>query len=154
VLLDNRAGQAGEASPQLEVFWQPRSIVFVARGEGPYRVVWGHADARPDGLNLAVLIPGYRSHGEYSLPEAKTESLQAQAVRVPSAPERLARDVARDLSPQKAGLWALLVGGVLFLGFMAWRLNGSLRPSPDRNATATPASGAKEAGTSTDEKAG
>ncbi|MEI6414798.1 MAG: DUF3999 domain-containing protein, partial [Pseudomonadota bacterium] len=36
-------GGLGEGMPILEVGWVPHQLLFVARGEGPYRLVWGSA---------------------------------------------------------------------------------------------------------------
>ena len=44
-LLDPRSPPLA-APPRLEVEWQPAQVIFVARGEGPYRLAFGKRDAR------------------------------------------------------------------------------------------------------------
>lgn len=127
VLLDARAGTLGQTLPQLEVEWHPRSIIFVARGEGPYRVAWGNAEAKPEDLNQAQIIPGYKSFSEYSLPEARAEAVVAQTVVEPSAPEKALREVTRNITAKQVALWLILLGGVAVLGYMAWQLSRQMK---------------------------
>lgn len=122
VAIDARAGGLGQGKPQLEVGWQPQSIVFAARGEGPYRLAWGQAEATPAHLALAALVPGYRPDSEYALPLAETGELTRQVVTPPSALQKL----AKGWTWKQAVLWLVLIAGVGFLGLMAWRLNSQM----------------------------
>jgi hypothetical protein len=119
IAVDARVGGLGRGTPQLEVAWQPQSIIFAARGEGPYRMAWGNAEAIPAHLSLAALMPGYRSDSEYSLPLAETGEVTRQTVTPPSAFSKL----TKSFTWKQAVLWLVLLVGVGLLGMMAWRLN-------------------------------
>lgn len=129
IAVDARAGGLGRGTPQLEVAWQPQSIVFAARGEGPYRMAWGNAEAGPAHLSLAALIPGYRAESEYSLPLAVTGDVVRQTVTPPSPLMKL----ARSFTWKQAVLWLVLLVGVIGLGWMAWRLNAQMGSSAPPN---------------------
>jgi hypothetical protein len=122
IAIDARAGGLGQGRPRLEVGWQPQSIVFAARGEGPYRLAWGHATAGPAHLSLTALMPGYRAESEYSLPLAQPGELIRQTVMPPSALQKL----TQAFTWKQGVLWLVLLLGVGGLGFMAWRLNAQM----------------------------
>lgn len=122
VAVDARAGGLGRGAPQLEVAWQPQSVVFAARGEGPYRLAWGNAEATPAHLALTALMPAYRPDSEYSLPTAEAGEVVRQTVAPPSAFTKF----ARSFTWKQAVLWLVLLIGVGFLGLMAWRLNAQI----------------------------
>lgn len=142
--MDTHAGGLGPGAPKLEVAWQPQSIVFAARGEGPYRLAWGNAEAVPAQLSLAALIPGYRPDSEYSLPLAESGEVSRQSVKPPSAIDKL----ADAFTWKQATLWLVLLAGVGFLGMMAWRLNGQM------NAQVGAQAGAPEKSAQDDGKGG
>ncbi|MGE5095015.1 MAG: DUF3999 domain-containing protein [Betaproteobacteria bacterium] len=120
---DPDKGGLGATLPELEVHWRPAQVVFVARGDEPFTLAFGNREARSALLPVSSLMPGHEPHAEMALPEARAGALS----RTPSArdawPEWL-----QDASPRKLALWALLVGAVVLLGFMAWRLHRSAQP--------------------------
>ncbi|MDX2217835.1 MAG: DUF3999 domain-containing protein [Burkholderiales bacterium] len=131
VAVDARAGGLGQGRPQLEVGWQPQSIVFAARGEGPYRLAWGNAEAAPAQLSLTALVPGYRQDSEYSLPVAEAGDVARQTVTPPSALAKL----TQTFTLKQGVLWLVLLLGVGLLGLMAWRLNAQMTtPTPPPQA--------------------
>ncbi len=122
IAVDSRAGGLGRGAPQLEVAWPSQSIIFAARGEGPYRLAWGHAEAMPAHLALAALLPDYRPDSEYSLPVAEAGQVIHQTVVPPSAFSKL----AKGFTWKQTVLWLVLLLGVGGLGMMAWRLNAQM----------------------------
>jgi len=99
------------------VEWRPAQLVFVARGEGPFTLAFGNPDARRSLLAVSELIPGYERRAEAKLPEARLGEVRSVARSGDAM-----RQVLGDTSPRKAVLWAILVLGVVALGWMAWRL--------------------------------
>jgi hypothetical protein len=110
VRIDPKAGAPSEA-PRLEAGYRSRQVVFASRGDGPYLLAFGNEQAKPANLPLATLIPGYERDAEYKLPAAQVGMVGAHAAPVGWRPDK------------KTLLWVVLVGGVLVLGFMAWRLS-------------------------------
>lgn len=106
---------APRAAPQLEVSRPGRQIVFVARGEGPFTLAFGDLQLGPAALPIDALLPGYEKGAQAALPLAR-----AGAVKRGPPPTRWERLL--EAPPRRLALWAILVGGVLALGFMAWRL--------------------------------
>ena len=93
-------------------------IVFVARGAGPYHLDFGHREAKSTILAVSQLIPDYKAHSEWKLPEARVGEVKANA-----PPESALRAAIGDVSPRKLALWMVLVVAVLVLAGMAWRLS-------------------------------
>ena len=102
--------------PTLEAQWRPGQLVFVARGEGPFSLAFGDARAPAVALPVSVMLPNYERLAELQLPLAK-----AGAATAGPQPSRWTQ-VWREASPRRMTLWAILLGGVVLLGYMAWRL--------------------------------
>ena len=122
-VVDAASGGLGTPPPELEASWPARNLVFVARGAGPFTLAFGKKDATRAALPLPSLIPGYRDQGENSLPAATIGALQ---VAPPPAPSLLPGFLA-DQEPQRIGLWAALIAGVLLLAAMAWKLSRQMQ---------------------------
>lgn len=99
----------------LELGYAPERLLFVARGEAPFVLAYGHPEvpagtftaedllaSLPPGTPLEALLPA--KLGTISRPEAPP----------PPAPQPIAW--------QRIALWATLVVGVATLGWMATRL--------------------------------
>jgi hypothetical protein len=132
--VDNKSGGLGNGMPKLNVEWQPASIVFAARGEGPYKIAYGNAQAASSSLALTQLMPGYESGTEYKLALAKTGEPVAQVVAEPT----VVQTVVKQAGSKQGVLWLVLLGGVALLGWMAWKLGRQLntpdtpkKPEPD-----------------------
>ena len=114
-------GATSAAAPALEVQWRSHQLVFVARGEGPFALAFGNPLATAVALPVSSLIPGYERLAELRLPEARVGS-----VREGPPPSRWDQLVG-EANPRRLALWAILIGGVAVLGFMAWRLSRQMR---------------------------
>ena len=119
---DPEKGGYGAALPQLEVQWRPAELVFVARGTEPFMLAFGSPQAHSALLPVASLIPGYEAHAELKLPQARLGGITRAATARDAWPAWL-----QDVSPRKLALWSILVGAVLLLAFMAWRLHKAAR---------------------------
>ncbi len=115
---DPRAGLAPGAL-QASLGYVPHEIVFLARGEPPFAVVFGDPRAGGAALPLATLVPGYR---DGQAPDAARAVIGTPA-RMAAAPGRWPAwlDVER-LDAKRAALWAVLGIGAALLGVLAWRL--------------------------------
>jgi hypothetical protein len=106
------AAAADGPVPLLRLGWRPQTLVFVTRGEGPYRLVAGHDTDGPAWQPPQALIPRYGSADAVS-PVPAQLGAPTGAVAVPP----------RALAPwQQASqwlLWTALLGGVGALGWMA-----------------------------------
>jgi uncharacterized protein DUF3999 len=111
-----RLAAGASTPPTLEATWRGVQMVFVARGEGPFTLVFGDPKASSVALPVASIIPEYKRQAELALPEAKVGAVAAAPA--PTQWERLTADV----QPRRVALWAILLIGVAVLGFMAWRL--------------------------------
>lgn len=114
-------------APGVRVGWYPHTLVFITRGAGPYTLAFGSADAAPvvrDGRELLseLGIDAELGAAGFGLPAAELEA----TVHTLGGPAALS---ARPRPPdaRRIVLWAVLVGGVLLLLWMAWRL---LREAP------------------------
>lgn len=122
VQVDARGGGFSSA-PQLQYALSGQRLVFLARGDGPYRLLLGNAKAAPVELPLATLMPGYSSEQLRELPKATLLLPAAQAAPEQAQSGTVAGEAQADW--QRLALWAVLLAGVLLLGGMAYSL---LRP--------------------------
>lgn len=111
-----------EGEPQVAAVFPPRELVFLARGEGPYLIAVGLADAKPAALSLASLMPGYKEGAESALPLAVIGRAQVNERRVPTRTRWYGFDV------RSWALWGVLIGAVLILAAFAWRLARKVAP--------------------------
>lgn len=113
-------GGVPRAVPGLRLSWQTESMVFVARGQGPYRLLVGQRGADAAWQPPQALIPGYGTAAQVSLADG-----------VVATPERPVESRARPASwaddPAQWLLWGVLALGVVVLGLMARSLLRELR---------------------------
>lgn len=121
--VDPRSGLRGSVSPTLQVSWRPAEVVFVAGGESPFSVAFGNPNVPGERTDLPIssLIPDYTRSAEQALPEARVGTVQTVAL-----PGDGWRRYVGDVSGRTVALWSVLLAGVAFLGFMAWRLSRQL----------------------------
>jgi hypothetical protein len=127
IVPDERAAPIDAAQTRLIAQAQLASLVFATQGRAPYTLFAGSAKAPSGALPIATLVPAL----DEERPRFGRASLGAwreseQVVRQIQSQQRLAA-----LRPWL--LWAVLLAGVVGLGFMVWQL--ARRPTRDRNRT-------------------
>jgi hypothetical protein len=137
--VDQRGGGLGSGSPKLVLGWLANEIVWVARGNPPFTLAYGSRDAKPSAYAIESLVPGFRRDADL---DAKVASTEQGAVPVKAAeadsPAVLGGQQALEerIDVKRWTLWASLVAGVAFLGWMAWRLvkqmGASAKPGPPK----------------------
>lgn len=113
-------GSSGGA-PALEAHWRAAQLIFVARGAEPYTIAFGKARETAAALPVSSLIPNYEPRAELRLAQSRIG-----AVSSAPPPSRWERFVG-EMDARRLTLWAVLVGAVAALGFMAWRLYRQMR---------------------------
>jgi hypothetical protein len=122
--VDDRGGGLGAQAPELSVAVQATQVVFLARGEGPFTLAVGNAEAKAANLPLNTLIPDF-------VPQRLATLGTAQPTTAPVANMAAATVIAAPapgVDFKRLGLWAVLVAGVLLLGWMAfstWRASAA-----------------------------
>jgi hypothetical protein len=111
----------------VESSWIPTTVQFIARGAGPYELLYGNVDAKLAATPLQTLLAGLQSGTTGTvLPQA---TLAAPVVV--GGPARLQFTPPPVPLPWKQWiLWATLVLGALLIGAMAFRM---LREAPHSN---------------------
>lgn len=112
------AGGIGEGMPKLQVGFLPHEVVFLARGSAPYTLAYGSADAPrvtarfgsiPEGVSVLRATAG------------TPHTLGGESRLQPTPPKK-------EFPTKSAALWAVLLLGVGFLAWMAYRLAHDLKP--------------------------
>ncbi|KAF1053642.1 MAG: hypothetical protein GAK43_01312 [Stenotrophomonas maltophilia] len=124
LLTDSRGTGLGTTAPHLSIAAAGQELVFLARGDGPYRLALGKAAAEDAALPLSVLIPGYTDSAPPTLGSA---TLAGTFQRLPSVAVEAAPVAGFDW--RRAGLWGVLLAGVALLGGMAWSLARPRKPN-------------------------
>ena len=121
--VDPKSGGLGRGQPRMRAGWIPQEIVFAARGTGPFLIAYGNAAAASSALPVVTLVPGYGNG-----PEARGAIAVAQTgVATPLGSLDQAKPPRQY---RRAILWAVLVLGVVVLGWMAWQLSRQLNAGP------------------------
>ncbi len=124
IRVDQQGGGLGSGLPAVELSWQPQNLVFVARGQPPYRVVWGSARVKPVSTSASqILVAGGTAELAGS---AGNSTLLGQARWVPGSVRAVNQQV---LEPEREQinwrqwiLWSVLILAALVLIVMAVRL--------------------------------
>lgn len=109
---------APREAPRLRLGWTPETLVFPARGAGPYTLAVGRAGAGRVLYPAAAVVPGYGT--EQAAPITPVP-LDTAAIPAPGPAER---DAPAWKDPRSLVLWAVLVLAVAMLAAMArslWR---------------------------------
>ncbi|WP_044421557.1 DUF3999 domain-containing protein [Pseudomonas syringae group genomosp. 3] len=114
LVVDDRGGGLGNEAPQLSVAVPATEVVFLARGNGPFTLAVGNAAAKAANLSLATLIPDLSPAKLASIGTAKPAT--ASVANMTAAPQV----ATQSTDFKRLGLWAVLLLGVLFLGWMAF----------------------------------
>ncbi|RMO77742.1 hypothetical protein ALQ33_02126 [Pseudomonas syringae pv. philadelphi] len=113
LVVDDRGGGLGREAPQLSVAVPATEVVFLARGNGPFTLAVGNPTAKAANLSLATLIPDFSPQKLALIGTAQPAT--AAVADMSAAPPA----VQQSTDFKRMGLWAILVVGVLFLGWMA-----------------------------------
>jgi hypothetical protein len=111
--VDHRGGGLGREIPELRVALRERQLIFLARGNAPYRLALGRANAPAAALPLDTLIPGYDAR--------KPPAFGRATLAAADLPSTVAQK--EEATPwKKTSLWAVLLIGVALLVGMALSL--------------------------------
>ncbi|MDR0777648.1 MAG: DUF3999 domain-containing protein [Azonexus sp.] len=115
----------GATPPAIAVAGTPRTLVFLAQGQGPFALRWDQpAPDTAAPLALSALIPGYAPAKPLAAGQASVTLADAAPLIAPNAAPAPANAAGHD---RKWWLWGTLAIGLLLLGGMAWSLLGNLR---------------------------
>jgi hypothetical protein len=123
IVVDPKAGAIGAKAPQLSAGYYPGTIVFAARGEGPFELAYGSARAVPAALPIETLVPGY----DRAKSPSPTFSLAGTGAPN-AAPAGHALETPID--SKRWMLWGSLALASLVLGWMALSLSRQMRRAP------------------------
>ncbi len=123
--------QLGATPPNLRVGAQTRSLVFLARGPQPYRLVLGAPQTLPSALTLSQLMPDRKAADP--LPSDTAVPVRAAPIAAPAVQAVPMPTTSRAAPNAPAGtsvwLWAALLVGLGLMAGMAWLL--LRRPAPE-----------------------
>jgi Protein of unknown function (DUF3999) len=121
--VDERGGGLGTTAPSLSFAVRATQLVFLAKGAGPFTLAVGSSIVKAASLPLTTLIPSYDPSTQATLGVAQ---LAATPIVIASSP------TLAEPGPdwKRIGLWAVLLLGVVFLGWMALSL---LRAPPTKS---------------------
>lgn len=131
-----RGGGLGSGAPVLQAGWLPHRMVFVARGELPFRVAFGNPDAAVASLALQSLVPGYAADKPLPALAARFGEIQARQLTQVTGIEAV-RDYVEQMDHKKMWLWGTLILAVLVIVGMALRLTRQM-PAPSEPAKPRP----------------
>jgi Protein of unknown function (DUF3999) len=88
VRISEAGGGIGQGVPRLEVSWIPSEVVFLARGKGPFRLLYGNADAQSLALTPGAILNPMGSE-DVSHPSLQPGRATLEAAHLLGGPARL-----------------------------------------------------------------
>lgn len=117
---DQQGGGIGAGLPQVKLSWYPHQLVFVARGQPPYRVVWGSRRVKPVNVNANQLLPNINNNNVTDENMISTALLLSDTKRAIN--KQALKPKEKEVDWQRWILWIVLVGAAVMLIWMATRL--------------------------------
>lgn len=117
--VDMGGGGLGQGAAQLRLGWTPRTLLFLARGEGPFMLAFG-----------AYNVPTAQDEGLRSLMASSHQATEHMAQLGPRVALGGVERLTAAPEPLPWGnilLWAVLLLGVALLAAMAWQLARQMR---------------------------
>lgn len=104
--------------PVIEFGWQPRRLVFMAQGDGPFLLAYGSTRVEPTHFQVNALLDRFRREkGKEISPRIITTGAQYAL-----GSEKNLRPSLQSLPWRKYLLWTVLFAGVVFIGWMTRKL--------------------------------
>ena len=129
--VDARGGGLGGGLPTMHAGWVAQRLVFVARGEPPFRLQFGDADAKATALSVETIVPGYSPDKPLAALEARSGEILSVPVAPPATRIEALREQVEQVDRKKALLWGALIAAVLLIVVMASKLSKQLPPPRD-----------------------
>lgn len=129
---ESEAGLGG--APVLEVGWRPDRLLFMAAGDGPYRLAMGSAAVLPSSFDLENLLAQQSRPGR----KAITPLPAAAGTIYPLGGEERLQPPPPPAPWQKIVLWCVLVLSVALIGGMALSLLRQLKDQEDKSGREEP----------------
>lgn len=126
--VDPRGGGLGSGVPVLQAGYVPHRLVFVARGEPPFRALFGNKEVAPTALAVHTIVPGYAADKPLPALASRLGEVRVREIVKPTGIEA-ARDYAERLDEKKLWLWGSLILAVLVIVGMALKLARQM-PAP------------------------
>jgi len=119
IRFDQQGGGIGSGFPSVKLAWQPQQLVFIARGEAPYRMVWGSAKINPVVINANKLLPVTDNN-------MTTDNMISQAELLSDTIRSINKNAlepkSKEINWKHWILWIALITAALMLIYMAVRL--------------------------------
>lgn len=118
---DQQGGGIGTGLPEVKLAWQPQQLVFIARGQAPYRMVWGSAKINPVVINANQLLPvTTKSMADNNIGNASMLS-QAELLSdtIRSINKKALEPKSKEINWRHWILWIALIAAALMLIWMA-----------------------------------
>lgn len=122
ILVDQKGGGFGAGEVTLELGWLPHEVLFAARGASPFALAYGNKLAKPGAAPLAAVLPQDEKLAPGSARLGEATGSAPSRVSLFSDPVRFISGLFENRELKKWTLWAVLLAGVLLLGWMAHRL--------------------------------
>jgi hypothetical protein len=138
--VDPRGGGLGAKEPVIKVALHARDLVFLARGDAPYQLAAGRAEAQAADLPLSTLIPMGIEQAEASGRLGRARIVESpmtnSSTSVPPASlEGAATPEDGGSDARKAMLWGILFIGAALLAGMAFNLLRTAKKGDDPGKT-------------------
>lgn len=122
--VDQQGGGLGSGLPEVKLAWQPQQLVFVARGQAPYKMVWGSARVNPTLMRANQLLPAsaYSNNENYISNANMLSSAELLSDTLRSINKKVLKPKEKEVDWKNWILWLSLIISAAMLVWMATRL--------------------------------
>lgn len=114
-------GLGKQVDLKLQITYQPDTVMFVAQGQAPYHLAYGYKNLQTQNFAMQKLLQSTKMEIK-NVPLSILAPLQKQRDTVLDA-EQLQKDKLQiEKNKQSQVMWGVMIAGVGFLFFMAYRL--------------------------------
>ncbi len=114
--IDKSGGGIGEGIPVLEFGWLPHSLLFVAKGTPPFTFAYGNGQDVFCTGRMDDVLKGIKVTGQINGSAIMQASLEQQIILGGAV---ALRPAVKQYNWKNIMLWTILVGGVIFMTWMA-----------------------------------
>jgi Protein of unknown function (DUF3999) len=118
LVIDERSGGIGTQPPSLQIGFTPHTLIFLARGKEPFTLAWGAAQMPNAALPAEILLPNPQ--------EINAATATLEPITLITKPMIPSSSISEKKDTRYI-LWMALIGGVLILGSMTWKLIAQIK---------------------------
>jgi hypothetical protein len=120
--IEGKESSWGGKAPELELGWVPHRLLFLARGDAPFRLAYGSAVVGRTDFGFASLMESLNAANDAQTVVPQEAQLVGGQMELGGATRLATPPEVKPLAWKQWALWAILVFALVLVAGMAWKL--------------------------------